>query len=234
VRNSCHMLGRSEIGGDVPACLAVAIPALFVTGRRWATERLGIERTAARAAPQVSLARIGFVRPQHFRRRPMTRRRAIGVQVDCRCGAVGRSERTGISWSWREVHFPPQPAFLDYAGGINGRYTSCALAIAAPTNGRQDKSAAFGRAHVAGWIEVICWHVAWPCWRFRRERQSFQQAQRHRRSYCDQLESGSVAPRALRPFCSGQVSWHTVTMARPHKSRRFVSGPGRKKESGQT
>jgi hypothetical protein len=32
----------------------------------------------------------------------------------------------------------------------------------------------------------------------------------------------SVAPRILRPFCSTRVPWHTVAMARPHKSRQLT------------
>jgi hypothetical protein len=46
----------------------------------------------------------------------------------------------------------------------------------------------------------------------------------------------SVAPRALRPFCSAPVPWHAVTMARSHKSRPFIgqlgdlaAGPAKKK-----
>jgi hypothetical protein len=107
------------------------------------------------------------------------------------------------------------------------------------TDGWQDKNAAVGRSYEVSRIEVICRHVARPCWRFRPKRQSFQQAQRRRRSPCDGLESGSVAPRILRPFCPAQVSWHTVAMARLHKSRRFADllrgsagrlvGPGREK-----
>jgi hypothetical protein len=50
-----------------------------------------------------------------------------------------------------------------------------------PTNGRQGKSAAFGRAQVVGWAEVFCHHVAPPCWRLRPKHQAFQQTLRHRR-----------------------------------------------------
>jgi hypothetical protein len=51
-----------------------------------------------------------------------------------------------------------------------------------PTNGRQGKSAAFGRAHVVGRIEVFWHHVTPPCWRLRPKHQAFQQTLRHRRS----------------------------------------------------
>ena len=50
-----------------------------------------------------------------------------------------------------------------------------------PNLGRQDKSAAVGRAHMVGWIELFCHHIPPPCWRFRRKRQYFQEAQRHHR-----------------------------------------------------
>jgi len=46
-------------------------------------------------------------------------------------------------------------------------------------HGRQDKSAAFGRAHVVGWIGD-CRHLAHPtCWRLRSKRQRFQCSERH-------------------------------------------------------
>jgi hypothetical protein len=51
-----------------------------------------------------------------------------------------------------------------------------------PTARWQGKSAAFGRAHVVGRIEVFGHHVAPPCWRFRPKHQAFQQALRHRGS----------------------------------------------------
>jgi hypothetical protein len=135
-------------------------------------------------------------------------------------------------------NFSPQPPFSDNARKINVRRTSREVASKHPTNG-QDKNAAVGRSYEVSRIEVICRHVARSCWRFRPKRQSFQQAQRRRPSPCDGLESGSVAPRILRPFCPAPVSWHTVAMARLHKSRRFADllrgsagrlvGPGREK-----
>ncbi len=46
-------------------------------------------------------------------------------------------------------------------------------------HGRQDKSAAFGRAHVVGWIGDFR-HLAHPtCWRFSLKRQEFQCPKRH-------------------------------------------------------
>ena len=46
-------------------------------------------------------------------------------------------------------------------------------------HGRQDKSAAFGRAHVVGWIGDFR-HLAYrTCWRFCQKHQDFQCAKRH-------------------------------------------------------
>ena len=46
-------------------------------------------------------------------------------------------------------------------------------------HGRQDKSAAFGRAHVVGWIGDF-WHPAnLTCWRFRPKRERSQSPERH-------------------------------------------------------
>jgi hypothetical protein len=48
-----------------------------------------------------------------------------------------------------------------------------------PVQGRQDKSAASGRAHVVGWIGDFrhLGHLA--CWRFRSKRQRFHSPERH-------------------------------------------------------
>jgi len=48
------------------------------------------------------------------------------------------------------------------------------------TNGRQGKSAAFGRAHVVGFVKYF-WHSeSWPCWRPVEKHQRFQRSQRRR------------------------------------------------------
>ena len=46
-------------------------------------------------------------------------------------------------------------------------------------HGRQDKSAASGRAHVIGWIEDFLRLVHPTGWRFRAKRQQFQYSERH-------------------------------------------------------
>lgn len=47
------------------------------------------------------------------------------------------------------------------------------------SHGRQGKSAAFGRAHVVGWISCF-WHLATSkCWRLRHIAEQFQFASRH-------------------------------------------------------
>ena len=46
-------------------------------------------------------------------------------------------------------------------------------------HGRQDKSAAFGRAHVVGWIGDFRRLACWTCWRFRQKHQDFQCPKRH-------------------------------------------------------
>ena len=46
-------------------------------------------------------------------------------------------------------------------------------------HGRQDKSAASGRAHVVGWIGDFRHLATRTCWRFRQKHQDFQRAERH-------------------------------------------------------
>ncbi len=65
----------------------------------------------------------------------------------------------------------------------NALLKSCAetgrLRLLRVDQGRQDKSAASGRAHVVGWIEDFG-HPAYPtCWRFRLKRERFQLPERH-------------------------------------------------------
>ena len=52
-----------------------------------------------------------------------------------------------------------------------------------PTNGRQDKSAAFGRAQVVGWIGFFDTSAIRACWRFCRKGQRFQRSERRRRHF---------------------------------------------------
>jgi hypothetical protein len=243
VRNPNHMSERSGIGDDAPLRPDGSVPASGAAKRR-----LVIECTTTLRAARVDSKRLVFAKSQQFNRLLTTLWRTFGVRADCRllidearmrrgsgaarppygkikaarCGPVGWLKSARISAPLHEVHFALQPPFSDNARKINVRRTSREVASRQPTSGRKDKNAAVGRSHEIGRIEVICWHVAGPCRRFRRKRQSFQQAQRHRRSPCDGLESESVAPRILRPFCPAPVSWHTRAMARPHKSRRFA------------
>jgi hypothetical protein len=48
-----------------------------------------------------------------------------------------------------------------------------------PDQGRQDKRAASGRAHVVGWIGDFRHLADLTCWRFRLKRQRFQCPERH-------------------------------------------------------
>jgi hypothetical protein len=59
-----------------------------------------------------------------------------------------------------------------------------------PTDGWQDKSAAFGPAQAVGRTKQFCQPVAFPCRRFQSTRQTFQHAHRHRQTYVseDSLE----------------------------------------------
>ena len=50
------------------------------------------------------------------------------------------------------------------------------------TNGRQGKSAAFGLAHVVGFVEHFRHFTNWLCWRSARNIQQFQCQERHRLS----------------------------------------------------
>ena len=52
-----------------------------------------------------------------------------------------------------------------------------------PTNGRQDKSAAFGRAQVVGWVGFFDTSAIRACWRFCRKGQRFQRSERRRRHF---------------------------------------------------
>lgn len=52
-----------------------------------------------------------------------------------------------------------------------------------PTNGRQDKSAAFGRAQVVGWVGFFDTSAIRACRRFCRKGQQFQRSERRRRHF---------------------------------------------------
>ena len=43
-----------------------------------------------------------------------------------------------------------------------------------PTNGRQGKSAAVGRAHVVGWVQEFWRRRNWSCWHYGKKHQSIQ------------------------------------------------------------
>lgn len=152
---------------------------------------------------RVGSTRIAFARLRQLDRPLMTPRCTVGVHAD-------RRRLTGV------------PRVRP------GRGVRRALASGQPTSGRQDKSTAFGRAHTVGWIDVICWHIAPPCWRLRREHQRFQRTQRRRRSSCDQLASTSVAQRILRPFCSTTGWWHIAPHGLP-ACRRPSGRPAKEK-----
>jgi hypothetical protein len=157
----------------------------------------GKDRTTQCAA-RIDCERIASAKSQRFDRPLMTLWRVVGAHVDCTCLI--------------------DEARIRQRSGASRTLTSGQL-----TNGRQDKSAAFGRAHVVGWIELVRWHVAPPSWRFKRKLEGFQQAKRHRHSARAQLASRGVAPREFRPFGSTQMSWHTAAMTCPRKSRRPAS-----------
>ena len=59
------------------------------------------------------------------------------------------------------------------AGGLWRRFECWRGEHRNTTNGRQDKSAAFGRAHVVGWVEISRHHRHPPCWRFCRNVNDF-------------------------------------------------------------
>jgi len=61
-------------------------------------------------------------------------------------------------------------AFLGVDQGVPGN----------TTNRRQGKSAAFGRAHVVGFVEHFRHFKNRSCWRFARNTQRFQRSQRRR------------------------------------------------------
>jgi hypothetical protein len=52
-----------------------------------------------------------------------------------------------------------------------------------PTNGRQDKSAAFGRAQVVGWVGLFGTSAIHACWHFCRKCQRYQRSERRRRHF---------------------------------------------------
>jgi hypothetical protein len=67
--------------------------------------------------------------------------------------------------------------------GHGGRWGVGGWETRNPTNGRQDKSAAFGRAQVVGWVGFFGTSAIRACWRFCRKGQRFQRSERHRRSF---------------------------------------------------
>jgi len=166
------MTARSDVGGDVPARLAVAAPAypdVSVTAR-----------TAARAR----LMDLRIARSRHLYHRSMADWSGAGVNVHCRhlagqahvrqareaprprygkikaarCGPVGWLRKAGISAPCNEVHFSPQPAFSDNARRINARHASRLVA--------RGQSAIRARCSVASRVFrpfgslLVPWHTA--------------------------------------------------------------------------
>ena len=74
-------------------------------------------------------------------------------------------------------------------GGDGGRLHVEEAQVRNPTNGRQDKSADIGRAHVVGWVRFFGISAHHACWRFRHKPQRFQRSERRRIHYpkCVQL-----------------------------------------------
>jgi hypothetical protein len=126
------------------------------TSRRGPPRIDGKEYTMPCAA-RVDVRVIVSVKSQQCDRQLMTLWRAVGERADCTC-LVGEMRIR------------------------QGRVAGRALVSGQPTTGRQDKSSAFGRAHVVGWIELVRWHVAPASWRFKCKLEGFQQAKRHRYS----------------------------------------------------
>lgn len=65
------------------------------------------------------------------------------------------------------------------AAGYGGAWRVVERETRKPTNGRQDKSAACGPAHVVGWIEDFRQLAKQQRWRFPRKAQAFQRSERH-------------------------------------------------------
>lgn len=71
---------------------------------------------------------------------------------------------------------------LSVPAGYGGDWRIVERETRKPTNGRQDKSAACGPAHVVGWIEDFGQLGRQRGWRFRRKDQAFQRSERHPRA----------------------------------------------------
>lgn len=73
------------------------------------------------------------------------------------------------------------------AAGYGGNWRAVERETRKRTNGRQDKSAACGPAHVVGWIEDFRQLAQQRGWRFPRKDQAFQRSERHPRARRAQL-----------------------------------------------
>ena len=73
-------------------------------------------------------------------------------------------------------------AVFTVAAGYGGDWRVGERETKKPTNGRQDKSAACGPAHVVGWIEDFRQLAQQRRWRFLGKNQAFQRSERHPRA----------------------------------------------------
>jgi hypothetical protein len=73
-------------------------------------------------------------------------------------------------------------AVFTVAAGYGGGRRVVERETQKPTNGRQDKSAACGPAHVVGWIEDFGHLAQQRRWRFQKMDQAFQRSERHPRA----------------------------------------------------
>jgi len=143
-----------------------------------------MEPVPRRGAARVDLKRVVFAKSQQFDRPLMTLWRTVGVRVDCRllmdeapipqgrgaarphygrikaarCGPVGWLKKSGISAPCNEVHFSPQPAFLDSARRINARRTSRARAWS--TSAVRARLSVVSRAFRPFVSTLVTWHIA--------------------------------------------------------------------------
>ena len=90
--------------------------------------------------------------------------------------------------------------------------------VAGGRPGRQEKSAAFGRAQVVGRIVRICWHLKLPCWPFRWKGLSFQRGGRRRRS--------AVSMRCARSFdFASFLGIRTLRLRNAHCAKSLIFRP---------
>jgi hypothetical protein len=196
------MSARNSVGASASQRLVVAAgacPAGWVTAGARAMGRLLSGRTAAQRAPRGGSKRSSCAKSQQLRRRSMTHWRAIGMRADCKRLMGEVHMRDG-----REVPQPPYGKIKAARCGPVGWLRS--VGISAP------------------WREVrLSPH---PAFSEKARRVNGRRTSRPDASGLPAIREGrSVALRGFQPFGSSFGSWHTVTMACPHKTRRLAGPP---------